>query len=118
MGYEVWDVTNVPAYPNQENFREVTARPAIIIEDLQDEVYVCCITSQLHQATRYKYTFTIKEKSPEGEQMGLGFDSLVVLDRIFQLKKIRLTDVIGTCPQSVIDKIEDILQLMRKNRDI
>jgi hypothetical protein len=118
MGYEVWDVTNVPAYPNQEDYREVTGRPAIIIEDLQDEVSVCCITSQLHQASRYKYTFVVKESSPEGKQMGLGFDSLIVLDRIFQLKKLRLAGVIGTCPQSVIDKIEDILQLMRKNRDI
>ena len=59
MGYEVWDVTNVPAYPNQENFREVTARPAIIIEDLQDEVSVCCLTKQLHQAAIYKYAFVV-----------------------------------------------------------
>ena len=118
MGYEVWDVANVPAYPNQEDYREVTGRPAIILEDLQDEVSVCCITSQLHQATRYKYTFTIKEKSPEGEQMGLGFDSLVVLDRILTIKKLRLSGVIGTCPQSVIEKIEEILQLMRENGDL
>lgn len=118
MGYEVWDVTNVPAYPNQENSREVTARPAIIIEDLQDEVSVCCLTSQLHQAAKYKYTFVIKEDSPEGKQMGLTFDSLIVLDRIFQLKKLRLAGVNGTCPQSVIDKIEEILQQMSKNGDL
>lgn len=49
--------------------------------------------------------------------MGLGFDSLIVLDRIFQLKKFRLAGVIGTCPQSIIDKIEEILQLIRKNED-
>ena len=118
MGYEVWDVANVPAYPNQENFREVTARPAIIIEDLQDEVSVCCLTKQLHQAANYKYTFVVKEDSPEGKQMGLGFDSLIVLDRIFQLKKFRLAGVIGRCPQSVIDKIEEILEQMKKNGDL
>jgi hypothetical protein len=118
MGYEVWDVTNVPAYPNQENFREVTARPAIIIEDLQDEVSVCCLTKQLHQATKYKYAFVVKEDSEEGKQMGLTFDSLIILDRIFQFKKFRLAGVIGTCPQSIVDKIEEIMQLMRKNGDL
>jgi len=41
MGYEAWDVAHVPAYPNQEDSKEFTARPAIIIEDLQDEVALC-----------------------------------------------------------------------------
>jgi hypothetical protein len=60
----------------------------------------------------------VKEDSPEGKQMGLGFDSLIVLDRIFQFKKFRLTGVIGSCPQSVIDKIEEIMQQMRENGDL
>jgi hypothetical protein len=118
MGYEVWDVTNVPAYPNQENFREVTARPAIIIEDLQDEVSGCCLTKQLHQAAKYKYAFLVKEDSPEGKQMGLTFDSLIVLDRILQFKKLRLAGVIGSCPLSIVEKIEEIMKLMRKNGDL
>lgn len=75
-------------------------------------------TKQLHQATNYKYAFVVKEDSPEGKQMGLGFDSLIVLDRIFQMKKIRLTGVIGSCPQSIVEKIEEIMQLMRKNSDL
>lgn len=118
MGYEVWDVTNIPAYPNQEDTKEVTARPAIIIEDLQDEVSVCCLTKQLHQAANYKYAFVIRKDSEEGQQIGLTFDSLVVLDRILTLKKLRLTGIIGTCPQSVVERIEDILQQMRKNGDL
>jgi hypothetical protein len=117
MGFEVWDVTNIPAFPNQENLREVTARPAIIIEDLHDEVSVCPITKQLHQAAIYKYTLQILKDTPEGKQMGLTFDSLIVLDRIISLGKIRLACKIGTCPQSVIDKIDEILVQMRKNRD-
>ena len=70
------------------------------------------------QATKYKYTFVVKEDSPEGKQMGLGFDSLVVLDRILTINKLRLAGVIGTCPPLVVDKIEKILQLMRKNGDL
>ncbi|MEI8047027.1 MAG: type II toxin-antitoxin system PemK/MazF family toxin [Bacteroidota bacterium] len=115
MGFEVWDVTNIPAFPNQENSKEVTARPAIIIEDLQDEVALCPVTKQLHQVTNYKYAFEILKNTPEGQQMGLTFDSLVVLDRVLSLGKIRLAGKIGSCPQSIIDKIEDILQQMREN---
>lgn len=118
MAYEVWDVTHIPAYPNQENFREVTARPAIIIEDLHDEVAVCCLTKQLHQAAQYKYSFKVYKDTPEGLQMGLTFDSLIVLDRILTLKKLRLVGIIGSCPQSIINKIENILQQMKENGDL
>jgi hypothetical protein len=118
MGYEVWDVAHVPAYPNLEDQKEFTARPVIIIEDLQDEVSVCCLTKQLHQASNYKYAFVIRKDSEEGQQMGLTFDSLVVLDRILTLKKRRLSGIIGTCPQSIIERVEDILQQMRENGDL
>jgi hypothetical protein len=48
-----------------------------------------------------------------GLQMGLTFDSLIVLDRIAQFKKIRLVGCIGTCPESVIEKIEELLHKMK-----
>ncbi|HCI55977.1 MAG TPA: hypothetical protein PLN06_03770 [Bacteroidales bacterium] len=80
-------IKNVPA--NQEDYREVTGRPAIIIEDLQDEVSVCCLTSQLHQAANYKYTFLVKEDPSAGRQMGLGFDSLFFWDYILTIKNSR-----------------------------
>lgn len=44
MVFEIWDVVNIPAYPNQENHHQTTARPAIIIEDFQDEVLICPLT--------------------------------------------------------------------------
>jgi hypothetical protein len=60
----------------------------------------------------------IRKDSAEGEQMGLTFDSLVVLDRIITLKKLRLTGVIGTCPETIVERIEEIMQQMRKNGDL
>ncbi|MEI6048891.1 MAG: type II toxin-antitoxin system PemK/MazF family toxin [Bacteroidota bacterium] len=110
MLYEVWEVVNIPAYPNQENPIETTARPAIIIEDLQDEVEICCLTKQIHKFSKYKYCFIIKKDSPEGIQMGLTFDSLVVVDRTVFLKKLRIADYIGSCPQNIIDRIEQLLK--------
>lgn len=115
MGYEVWDVAHVPAYPNQEDQKEFTARPVIIIEDLQDEVAICPVTKQLHQAGNYTYAFVVTKDSPEGRQMGLTFDSLIVLDRIVQLKKIRLVGIIGSCPESVIEKIEELIRKMKED---
>lgn len=79
---------------------------------------LCCLTKQLHQAANYKYAFVIRKDSTEGQQMGLTFDSLIVLDRSLTLKKLRLTGVIGSCPQSVVERIEELLQQMRKNKNL
>jgi hypothetical protein len=116
MVYEVWDVVNIPAYPNQENPIETTARPAIIIEDLQDEVELICLTSKLGQAINYRYCFVVKKDSPEGNRMGLTFDSLVVVDRIVPLKKIRIADYIGSCPKNIIDIIEELIRQKKENK--
>lgn len=115
MVYEVWDVVNIPAYPNQENPIETTARPAIIIEDLQDEVELICLTSKLGQAINYRYCFVVKKDSPEGNQMGLTFDSLVVVDRTVPLNRIRLSHKIGTCSQNIIDRIEDLIRQRKED---
>jgi hypothetical protein len=116
MVFEVWDVVNIPAYPNQENPSETTTRPAIIIEDLQDEVELCCLTKQVRQASKYKYCFIVIKDSPEGIQMGLTFDSLVVIDRTIPLKKFRLSLKIGSCPQNIIDRIEELIRQKKEDK--
>ncbi len=55
--------------------------------------------------------------TPEGRQMGLTFDSLIILDRIMQFKKIRLVGCIGTCPESVIEKIEELMGEMKEEKE-
>jgi hypothetical protein len=37
------------------------------------------------------------------------------LDRVLSLRKLLLAGKIDSCPQSIIDKIEDILQHMRED---
>lgn len=112
MAFELWDVANIPAFPNQEDNSQTTARPAIIIDDLFDEVVICPVTKQLHQEKNYQYTIKVLKDSAEGQQMGLTFDSIIVLDRTATLKKFRLANKIGTCPQSIIDKIEEMMDEM------
>lgn len=48
-------------------------------------------------------------------QGGLTFNSLIVLDRIVQQKKIRLVGIIGSCPESVIEKIEELMRKMKED---
>ena len=38
--YEIWDVVNVPALPNQENPGETKGRPTIILEDLETSAVI------------------------------------------------------------------------------
>lgn len=110
MAFEIWDVVTVPAFPNQEDSKLSTTRPCIIIEDLQDQVVICPITKQLSQKDRYEYSFVVEKNSLEGKAMGLSFDSLIVVDREAVLEKLRLHKKIGECPDSIIEKIEDLLK--------
>jgi hypothetical protein len=59
----------------------------------------------------YSLSFSNKTQthSPAGIQMGLTFDSLVVVDRTVFLKKLRIADFIGSCPQNIINRIENLL---------
>ena len=113
MPFEVWDVVDVAAFPNQEDKKQTTARPAVILEDLQREVLICPVTKQVHQVAIYTYTIYVDKDSAEGRQMGLDFHSIIVLDRHEVLNKLRLRPTTHTCPQTIIDQIEAMMQRMR-----
>jgi hypothetical protein len=115
MPYEIWDVVGVPAFPNQENKKEVTTRPAIIIEDLQNEVLICPVTKQVHQSSKYKYTILIAKDSIEAKEMGLTFESIIILDRHEQLSKFRLKHTNCSCPSNIVEQIEVMIEQMRKD---
>ena len=107
--FELWDVVNVPAFPNQEQSSETTGRPAIILEDLENSVIIIPVTKQINQASRYQFILIIEKDTPEAKAMGLTYTSMLIIDRAFTLNKIRLTNVIGKCPDSVINKIEEMI---------
>jgi hypothetical protein len=113
--YEIWDVVNVPAFPNQEDPGETTGRPTIILEDLEDSAVIFPITKQIDQASRYKYVILIDENSDEAKTMGLRFTSILILDRAYPLPKMRLANVIGQCPDSIIIQIETLLEQAKKD---
>ena len=114
MNYEIWDLANA-GYPNQEDHSKTTDRPVIIIDDLGDEFTLCPLTKQVHQASRYQYTILIEKDSDEGIEMGLGYSSLIVLDRLCDFRKFLLRGKPKRCPDSIIKKIEEILQKMKDN---
>ncbi|MGL5889059.1 MAG: type II toxin-antitoxin system PemK/MazF family toxin [Bacteroidia bacterium] len=93
-------------YPNQENSRQGTERYAVIIEDLGDEFIFVPITKQLHQKKNYPDSILIKKDTTTGKQMGLLYDSLLVVERATQLSKLRITlPKLGTCPEKLLNTI-------------
>jgi hypothetical protein len=108
----IWEVFHCPAFPNQENNKECTARPAIVFENLQDDVEVFPVTKQIQNQAKYKKTIFVSKDSFEGREMGLTFDSIIILDRKSQLKKTRLVRKMGICPQTIIDRINEMLGIL------
>ena len=103
------DVVNVP-FPNQENRFESTLRPAIVIEDLVDEVQIIFMTCETCQQSRYPNSFIVPETSVEGVAMGLTCDALIAPSRQFTLPKIKIHPrPRGRCPQNIIEQIVDAL---------
>jgi hypothetical protein len=93
-------------YPNQENYKQGTERYAVIIEDLGDEFILVPITKQQHQKKNYPHSILIKKDSATGKQMGLNYDSLIVIERVVQLPKLRITlPKLGVCPDKLINQI-------------
>ncbi len=48
--------------------------------------------------------------------MGLTFSSLIILDRLVIVKRFRLLPKIGECPDSIVEKIEEMLNQMERDR--
>ena len=116
MSFEIWDI-GVAYFPNQEDNSKNTVRLAIVIDDLGDKFTLCPLTKRLHQEIHYKYTIQIDLDSKEGVAMKLEFSSLLLFDRLFDLPKNRLLNKKGRCPDSLIEKIEELLEEMKSNKD-
>ena len=106
--YQSGDVIKVYV-KNQENPLEGTTRWAIIVENFGDECSIAPMTSQLHQAENYKIAIKILKESSDGESMNLDFDSLILCDRIQNVRLISLKNpphtVVGKCPDELIDTL-------------
>lgn len=98
-------------FPNEENNGEdFSVKLCIILnEELKCAFFVPC-TSQVHQDYRYEMSFIIKKDSPEGKQMNLKNDSLVIIDRFDKLPISIIRSIHkGTTPESILKRIERLL---------
>jgi hypothetical protein len=110
ISFKPGDVASI-YFPNQEDPSKATERFAIVIEDLGDEFILVPITKQLHQQSRYPNSILIRHDKATGKQMGLIYDSLIIIERAIQLPKLKITPPkIGTCPNSLLIKIQDKLE--------
>jgi len=107
--YSLGDVVNLE-FPNQENGKKSTYRPAIIVEDLENEAIIIFVTKQLHQQPLNPDSFVVDKDSDEGKQMGLGYHSLICPRRQEQIRKILINPPPrGRCSQEMIEKLEEFL---------
>lgn len=97
--YKRGDVVLV-LYPNAD-LRTAKKRPALVIQSDKvqtglDQRVVAMITSNLSRTGSTRVTFT--KGSPEGREMGLLADSVLVTDNLATVLDREIDQVIGRCP--------------------
>lgn len=110
---EVGDVVVLPFFHHQENRQKGEARSVIILEKFDDACCIVPLSCQDHQEVNYEKCFTIDKNSPDGQQMGLICNSLVIVDRESQYPKVvmnKIIDKLGTCPDEVLDQIHELIR--------
>lgn len=102
--FKVGDVLALPYFPNQENPNEGTARYILIVEVFSDSYSIIPFTSQVHQSNRYEKTIEIKKDGVVGKKMGLKYDSILMIDRRREIKKIvAKPPVLGNCGEDFLE---------------
>ena len=106
------DVISLPFMKNQEN-NEGTKRWCVVTEKLEDEIEVVPLTKKTHQQKRYTKKILIKKKSKKGKQMGLTYNSLLMIDRTerIKLKYFNHFNKNGVCNKEMLEKLQKMLAL-------
>ena len=97
-------------YPDS-NLQTYKMRPALIVQadNIQTGLHqriVAMITSNLGRTGTTRVP--IRQNSPEGQQMGLLTDSVVVADNVSTVLEREFARVIGTCP--IMDRVDAALK--------
>lgn len=102
--FKIGDVLAIAYFPNQENKNEGTARYILIIDVFDDGYCILPLSCQTHQASNYKKTIFIGKASPLGVKMGLTCDSILIIDRQIEIKKIVLKPpIMGNCGEEFLE---------------
>jgi hypothetical protein len=97
------DVIALPYFPNEENKNEGTARLVLIVEVFNDSYLIVPFTKQTHQSANYTKCIEILKESALGKNMGLLFDSILVLDRQLKINKIiAKPPILGNCGEDFL----------------
>ncbi|MBK8368940.1 MAG: hypothetical protein IPL10_16545 [Bacteroidetes bacterium] len=103
--FKVGDVLALPYFPNQEDPKEGTARYILIVEIFNDSYSIIPFTSQIHQSNRYENTIKINKDDDIGKKMGLKYDSILMIDRRMEIKKIvARPPVLGNCGEDFLEE--------------
>ena len=111
--FNVGDVGYIPFFPFQDDINNGNPRLIIVYDEFVDICSIVPCTTNLDQEARYKNTIVVYKNSEDGKKMGLPFDSLIIVDRYeAEFKTLRMMPFVktGTCPDSILDKINLIIK--------
>lgn len=96
--------------PNQEN-NGFSIKLCIVLDAELNCAYFVPCTTKTNQEWRYYKHIEIKKDSPEGKQMNLKDDSMIMIDRFEPLPyKVIRNEHEGFAPESLLQQIEDKLE--------
>jgi hypothetical protein len=96
-------------FPNQEN-KGFSNKLCIVFDTEFNCAYLVPCTTKTNQEWRYKKHFEIKKNSPEGIQMKLKEDSMIIIDRMDPMPYNIIKDEHdGNVPENILLKIEEML---------
>ena len=98
----------IPYFPHQENKNQGEARWIILLEDFVKTVLIVPLTKQTQQISNYPKSFIIKKDSPEGKQMGLPHNSIIMIERVTEMSKFVISKATqcGVCSEELLEKIK------------
>ena len=80
-------------------------RNKMIVEIFNDSYSIIPFTSQIHQSNRYENTIKINKDDDIGKKMGLKYDSILMIDRRMEIKKIvARPPVLGNCGEDFLEE--------------
>ncbi|WP_131535508.1 type II toxin-antitoxin system PemK/MazF family toxin [Pedobacter nototheniae] len=99
-------------FPYQDDPDQSKKRPAVLLEDaIDDHIVVKCTKTDKSQ---YGPCIFIEKDSEEYNEMGLWEPTYISIAETAELTKWDIYSYLGECPESLMDKIEKLLDQHKK----
>ncbi|WP_029275267.1 type II toxin-antitoxin system PemK/MazF family toxin [Pedobacter borealis] len=99
-------------FPFSDDPNQSKLRPAVLLEDsIDDHIVVKCTKTDV---SKYGPCIKVNKGSSEYEDMGLWEPTYISITETAELKKHDIHSYLGECPESLIDKIDELCEKHKK----